>query len=110
MTMKIGNLVVESDELLIKIPGTDLCKSITSREFQLLEYFEQRKNECLQLSNVVTDVWNEDTYWNRRIFEVLITRLRRILMQDSQYLMGIVKNEQNITFFVTAIPAEQLTA
>ncbi|MEM7548849.1 MAG: response regulator transcription factor [Bacteroidota bacterium] len=58
-------------------------RKLTSKESQLLELLVKNVNRTLNRSEALKLIWKDDTYFNARSMDVYITKLRKILKEDS---------------------------
>ena len=56
--------------------------SLTHREAHLLHHLLQNKNQVLDRSKVLKELWGDDDFFNARSMDVFITKLRKKLKQD----------------------------
>ena len=57
-------------------------KRLTSKESELLRLFALNQNEVLERSIVLTEIWQENSYFTSRSMDVYITKLRSYLKED----------------------------
>ena len=57
---------------------------LTHRECELLKRLYDHRNQVLERSVVLLDLWGDDHFFNGRSLDVFITRLRRYLRADPQ--------------------------
>ena len=55
---------------------------LTHREAHLLHHLLQNKNQVLDRSKVLIELWGDDDFFNARSMDVFITKLRKKLKQD----------------------------
>ncbi|GAB3920489.1 response regulator transcription factor [Larkinella terrae] len=58
--------------------------AISHREAELLKRLYEQRNQVLERSAVLVDLWGDDSFFNGRSLDVFITRLRRYLKDDPQ--------------------------
>lgn len=56
--------------------------NITHREAHLLHHLLQNKNQVLDRSKVLNELWGDDDFFNARSMDVFITKLRKKLKKD----------------------------
>lgn len=56
--------------------------NITHREAHLLHHLLQNKNQVLDRSKVLKELWGDDDFFNARSMDVFITKLRKKLKKD----------------------------
>jgi DNA-binding response OmpR family regulator len=64
-------LVLDNQEVLL-----------SHREAELLRRLYEQRNQVLERSSVLTELWGDDSFFNGRSLDVFITRLRRYLRED----------------------------
>jgi DNA-binding response OmpR family regulator len=57
-------------------------QKLTSKEAGLLRLLCMRPNEVLDRTTALTEVWNDDSYFNARSMDVYIVKLRKYLRDD----------------------------
>jgi DNA-binding response OmpR family regulator len=58
--------------------------ALSHRETELLKRLYEQRNQVLERSTVLLDLWGDDSFFNGRSLDVFITRLRRHLKEDPQ--------------------------
>lgn len=61
-----------------------LAHKLTSKEAELLKMLCLRKNQVLDRSKALKNIWGDDSYFNARSMDVYITKLRKYLKYDEQ--------------------------
>jgi DNA-binding response OmpR family regulator len=56
--------------------------TVTHREAHLLHHLLQNKNQVLDRSKVLKELWGDDDFFNARSMDVFITKLRKKLKKD----------------------------
>jgi len=56
--------------------------NVTHREAHLLHHLLQNKNQVLDRSKVLKELWGDDDFFNARSMDVFITKLRKKLKKD----------------------------
>ncbi len=65
------------------ILSTDgINQKLTSKEAELLKMLCARKNETLDRSVALKQIWHDDSYFNARSMDVYVTKLRKYLKSD----------------------------
>jgi len=59
-------------------------KTLTPREADLFELLCQRKGKLLKRKRALREIWGEKNYFNRRIMDVYISKLRKYLSADPE--------------------------
>ena len=77
---KLGNYVfnTQKQELIYKDEKT----ALTNRETQLLSYLVNHKNNLCTHKDILTTLWGENDYFNKKSLNVFITHLRKYLKHD----------------------------
>ncbi|GAA4052537.1 response regulator transcription factor [Hymenobacter glaciei] len=57
---------------------------LTNREAELLKRLYDQRNQVLERTTVLRELWGDDSFFNGRSLDVFITRLRRCLKDDPQ--------------------------
>ena len=57
---------------------------LTHREAELLKRLHDQRNQVLERTTVLRELWGDDNFFNGRSLDVFITRLRRYLKDDPQ--------------------------
>lgn len=57
--------------------------NLTQREAELLKFFLDNKNTVLKREKILTSLWGDDDYFMGRSLDVFISRLRKILANES---------------------------
>lgn len=78
--VKIGRYLYNHNRLELLIEGNAF--HISQREGELLQLLLQHRNEVLNRTKALTNIWGEDTFFNARSMDVYITRLRKHLSKD----------------------------
>ncbi|MGA0556732.1 response regulator transcription factor [Larkinella sp. VNQ87] len=58
--------------------------AMSHREAELLKRLYEQRNQVLERSAVLLELWGDDSFFNGRSLDVFITRLRRYLKEDPQ--------------------------
>lgn len=72
------------DPKLHLLSGLGQEVKLTSKEAELLEMLCQHKNQLLERSKALRQVWGDDNYFNSRSMDVYITKLRKLLKGDER--------------------------
>ncbi|MDG3583990.1 response regulator transcription factor [Galbibacter pacificus] len=67
--------------------------SLTSRESELLLFLWRRKNELSLHKDILTSIWGENDYFNRKSLNVFISHLRKYLSKDPRIVIENVHNK-----------------
>ncbi|WP_254244111.1 winged helix-turn-helix domain-containing protein [Hymenobacter sp. BRD128] len=64
--------------------GSQPEATLTHREAELLKRLHDQRNQVLTRTDVLRELWGDDSFFNGRSLDVFITRLRRYLRHDPQ--------------------------
>ncbi|WP_046242924.1 response regulator transcription factor [Hymenobacter terrenus] len=59
-------------------------ETLTNREAELLKCLYDQRNQVLERTTVLRELWGDDSFFNGRSLDVFVTRLRRYLKDDPQ--------------------------
>lgn len=79
--IKVGNSKFDFSSQVIVVGGKK--KSLTFRENKLLQYFALRQNQVLEREMISSNVWGDEGVIVGRSLDVFVSRLRKILKEDS---------------------------
>ena len=79
-TLKIGRYVFDPAKQKLSVDDREV--TLSHREAELLRRLYQQRNEVLGRSEVLTELWGDDSFFNGRSLDVFITKLRRYLRED----------------------------
>jgi len=80
--LAIGRYVFAYPQQKLRLDDTEI--ELTHREAALLKRLYDHRNQVLERSDVLLDLWGQDHFFNGRSLDVFITRLRRYLRADPQ--------------------------
>ncbi|UOQ68580.1 response regulator transcription factor [Hymenobacter volaticus] len=80
--LKIGRYVFAYTQQKLRLADTEI--ELTNREAELLKRLYDHRNQVLERSTVLLDLWGQDHFFNGRSLDVFVTRLRRYLRDDPQ--------------------------
>ncbi|HEX8427011.1 response regulator transcription factor [Hymenobacter sp.] len=80
--VKIGHYVFAYTQQRLRLADTEI--ELTNREAELLKRLYDHRNQVLERSTVLLDLWGQDHFFNGRSLDVFVTRLRRYLRADPQ--------------------------
>ncbi|WP_338869630.1 response regulator transcription factor [Spirosoma sp. SC4-14] len=80
--LTIGRYQFDPPKQKLTFDGDDVLLSY--REAELLRRLYEQRNQVLERSRVLIDIWGDDSFFNGRSLDVFITRLRRHLRNDPQ--------------------------
>ena len=78
---KIGKYIFDYNKRILLFK--DNFQKLTSKEAELLRMLCLSKNQVLERSQALLNVWNDDTYFNARSMDVYIVKLRKYLKSDA---------------------------
>ena len=81
-TYLIGNYKFDVDTR--KLIKGEQEQSLTPREADLLSLFCKQKGQLLSRKQALQEIWGEKNYFNRRIMDVYISKLRKYLSGDPE--------------------------
>jgi DNA-binding response OmpR family regulator len=80
--LEIGNLKFDYRNMSITLPNNSV-KKLTQKESNLFKLFIDNKNNILKRQDILEHIWGEDDYFMGRSLDVFISRLRKIIKEDS---------------------------
>jgi DNA-binding response OmpR family regulator len=60
------------------------AEALSNREAELLKRLYDQRNQVLERTTVLRELWGDDSFFNGRSLDVFITRLRRYVKDDPQ--------------------------
>ena len=78
----IGRYRFDPPKQKLLIDGKE--SQLSHREAELLRRLYERRNQVLERSVVLKELWGDDSFFNGRSLDVFITKLRRHLQADEQ--------------------------
>lgn len=79
--LAIGRYQFDAPKQKLTYDGEEVLLSY--REAELLRRLYEQRNQVLERSRVLIDIWGDDSFFNGRSLDVFITRLRRHLRNDA---------------------------
>jgi len=80
--LAIGHYVFAYTQQKLRLGTTEI--ELTNRESELLKRLCDHRNQVLERSAVLLELWGDDHFFNGRSLDVFVTRLRRYLRDDPQ--------------------------
>lgn len=80
--LQVGKYIFHTDSQKLSIEGNE--HKLTSKEADLLKMLVQYKNQVLDRTIALKQIWGDDSYYNARSMDVYITKLRHHLKQDDK--------------------------
>lgn len=81
----VGNYIFISSERVLQRDETR--ERLSPRESALLSLLLSRKNELVDRSVILKEIWGDDSYFNNRSLDVYITKLRKRLQSDDKIVI-----------------------
>ena len=82
---KIGAYTFDVEKMLLTL--NDESVKLTRIESYLLILFANNERKMLLRKDILTSIWNVDTYSNSRSLDVYIFKLRKLLSKDSNIII-----------------------
>ena len=79
--IKLGQIMYQPELRLLHLASE--IKKLTTKENQLLHLLFIHKNGVLNRQETLRTIWGDDNYYNGRSMDVYISKLRKLLMEDS---------------------------
>ena len=76
----IGSYLFDPEILTLSVKDKEF--KLTLREAELLNYFYHHKDKLLSRTEILTNIWGNDDYFNGRSLDVFISRIRKYLKED----------------------------
>jgi len=78
--LTIGRYQFDPVKQRLQLDGRE--EQLSHRESELLKRLHDQRNQVLERSAVLLDLWGDDSFFNGRSLDVFITKLRRYLKDD----------------------------
>ena len=78
----LGSYVYDSNKQTLQYKTEEPVK-LTTKESELLRLLCMNMNKVLERNYALNQVWEDDNYFNARSMDVYITKLRKLLREDS---------------------------
>ena len=78
---KLGSFVFDYKKRTLS--NRKIKKQLTSKESELLKLLAQNKNEVVERSDALREIWRNESYFTARSMDVFITKLRSYLKPDT---------------------------
>lgn len=78
--IEIGRYIFNYDKQTLTLGSS--TELLTHREAQLLYHLLQRRNEILDRTYILKELWGDDDFFSARSMDVFITKLRKKLVAD----------------------------
>ncbi|MEL4306690.1 response regulator transcription factor [Joostella sp. CR20] len=90
--IKIGDYCFMPNVQQLKY-NDDYTISLTSRESELLLFLWRHKNQLATHKEILTTIWGENDYFNKKSLNVFISHLRKYLSKDSNISIENIHNK-----------------
>ncbi|NLO70167.1 MAG: response regulator transcription factor [Porphyromonadaceae bacterium] len=81
VTYQIGGFTFDAQKQTLEFEGE--TKKLTTKESELLNLLAANANNILERNYALKTIWVDDNYFNARSMDVYITKLRKLLKEDS---------------------------
>ncbi len=71
----------------LELSENNISHRLTLRESELLNLFCQNKNKILSREDILNALWKDDSYFLSRSLDVFVSRLRKLLKNDSRLMI-----------------------
>jgi len=78
---ELGKYIFDSNKQTLTIG--DNCTKLTTKESELLKLLCNNANQVLERNFALQTIWRDDSYFNARSMDVYITKLRKLLKEES---------------------------
>ncbi|MBF03400.1 MAG: DNA-binding response regulator [Flavobacterium sp.] len=78
---QLGSFEFEFENYILKNNSKEI--TLTEREASLLKLFLENRNAVLKRETILTSLWGNDDYFSGRSLDVFISRIRKILKEES---------------------------
>ncbi len=86
-TYPIGSFAFDFERRTLALHGTE--QRLSPKEAELLQLLCERRNEVLRHEEALLKIWQNDDYFTKQSMNVFITKLRKYLSVDPEYLIEI---------------------
>jgi two-component system response regulator CssR len=73
--LKVGNYFINKNQRTVSFENQDI--QLTNREFELLNYLAENRNNLISREQILTSVWGIDYFGSDRVVDDTIRRLRK---------------------------------
>ena len=77
----LGVYLFDYQQLTLQSPAK--IEQLTNREAEVLKFLCERKNQVIKRDEILTAIWGRDDYFLGRSLDVFVTRLRKMLAEDT---------------------------
>lgn len=89
-SLAVGNLVVLPSSHSVTVAGNDI--DLTYKEFELLRFFMQNKNQVFSREQLLNRIWGYDFEGNTRTVDTHIKTLRQKLGSEGRYIVTLIRS------------------
>ncbi len=76
----------------LRLSNGEFIQDLTHREALLLEYLLKHRNKVVKREEILKTVWGNDHFFSSRSMDVFISRLRKMLKQDTSIKIESIHN------------------
>lgn len=88
--LTVGNLVLVPTSHSVIVCGNDI--NLTHKEFELLRFFMQNKNQVFSREQLLNRIWGYDFEGNTRTVDTHIKTLRQKLGTEGRYIVTLIRS------------------
>ncbi|WMJ77060.1 MULTISPECIES: response regulator transcription factor [unclassified Sedimentibacter] len=88
--LTVGNLVLLPSSHNVTVAGNDI--DLTHKEFELLRFFMQNKNQVFSREQLLNRIWGYDFEGNTRTVDTHIKTLRQKLGAEGRYIVTLIRS------------------
>lgn len=89
-TLAVGNLILIPSSHSVIACGEDV--ELTHKEFELLQFFMQNKNQVFSREQLLNRIWGYDFVGNTRTVDTHIKTLRQKLGAEGRYIVTLIRS------------------
>lgn len=89
-SLSVGNLVLLPSSHSVTVAGNDI--DLTYKEFELLRFFMQNKNQVFSREQLLNRIWGYDFEGNTRTVDTHIKTLRQKLGAEGRYIVTLIRS------------------
>jgi two-component system, OmpR family, response regulator VicR len=90
-TYTFGDFVLHYDEQFIE--GPEGKHKLTSKENELIRLLASEINKLVNRSHALKQIWGDDSYFNARLMDVYLSKIRKILKDDPKVQIITIHGE-----------------
>lgn len=88
--LRIGEIVLQPSSHTVTVNGGEI--DLTHKEFELLRFFMQNKNQVFSREQLLNRIWGYDFEGNTRTVDTHIKTLRQKLGQEGRYIVTLIRS------------------